>query len=257
MHVDELLTLLDSLYPFAQAESWDHSGFLVGDAKEEIRKILLCLDVTPYVMQYAIDNGFNVLLSHHPLLFTPLDRVTEQNAPLVRKAIQHRINCIALHTNLDKSSKGTGYALCKALDFSSYIQDEYCFIVETQKPVSLHEMQIYLSQRLHTPVRQYGEGNVHRLCIIPGSGMDEWEKALLHHCDTLLTGDVKHHKALDALSSGINVLDAGHVGTEIPVLTELLATLQTQKSMLESSIMMEVCAINPYAHFYPVKGRGD
>ncbi|MBQ3864354.1 MAG: Nif3-like dinuclear metal center hexameric protein [Clostridia bacterium] len=261
MTVHTLYAYLDSLYPFSSAEEWDNSGFLVGSPEDEVQKILVCLDITPAVLRHAAQHGYNVILSHHPLLFRPIQQLTEADTlqSMLRYAVRNDLNIISLHTNLDKSPSGTGAALCKALGFSGCSSSGYVWTVSPSAPCTLEALGNHVSSCLDAPVRLYGSPGtpVGTIGLIPGSGMGEIADAAALGCTTVITGDVKHHAALDALAEGISIIDAGHVGTELPVLNSLKEALQGWEEMLELSIVVDIYTRNPYTYFSPIQEEVD
>jgi dinuclear metal center YbgI/SA1388 family protein len=112
MQVSEILELLNKLAPKGLAMSWDNVGLQVGAPDWQAGKILLTLDVTESVVQYAIKHKFELILSHHPFIFRPINAVTR---PETLTLIEHRIAVIAMHTNLDVVPQGVNYALAEAL----------------------------------------------------------------------------------------------------------------------------------------------
>ncbi|MBK8208318.1 MAG: Nif3-like dinuclear metal center hexameric protein [Planctomycetes bacterium] len=117
MKVATLVDFFDRLYPFALAEEWDNVGLIVGDSKANVTGVLFCLDVTHDVLDEAIAENCNVLVTHHPPIFRALKRinVAELQGGLIAKAIKHGIHLIALHTNLDSAVGGLNDTLCEAL----------------------------------------------------------------------------------------------------------------------------------------------
>jgi len=106
MKIKELLDTLDKIAPFTLQESNDNSGIQFADLEAEIVNILLALDLTGEILEEAIKNSINVIITHHPLLFSPLKQITKQNKPLLFKAITHKVNLIAMHTNFDLAENG-------------------------------------------------------------------------------------------------------------------------------------------------------
>ncbi len=103
MLVEELEQVLDTLAPFATAEPWDNVGLLVGRRGVEVRKVLVALDLTEDVVVEAVTGGYQAVITHHPLLFSPIKSVTDRNrvGVLVTQLIAADIVLFALHTNLD------------------------------------------------------------------------------------------------------------------------------------------------------------
>ena len=79
--IQDVCEFLDSFAPLRLAEEWDNVGLLVGDTKGEVHRLMTCLTVTPETAQEAIDQNVELVVSHHPLPFRPLKRVTTDNIP--------------------------------------------------------------------------------------------------------------------------------------------------------------------------------
>jgi len=106
MKVKNLLNNLDKIAPFSLQESFDNSGIQFADLDAPVTKILLSLDVTRRVLDEALKNKVNLIITHHPLLFSPLKQITKQKNPLLYQAITNKINILALHTNFDLAENG-------------------------------------------------------------------------------------------------------------------------------------------------------
>ena len=106
MKVKNLLNNLDIIAPFFLQESFDNSGIQFADLDAPITKILLSLDVTQETLDEAIENKANLIIAHHPLLFSPIKQITKQKNPLLYQVITAQINLMAMHTNYDLSEDG-------------------------------------------------------------------------------------------------------------------------------------------------------
>ena len=117
MKVSTLVDFFDRLYPFALAEEWDNVGLIVGDSKADVTGVTFCLDVTHEVLDECIEEGCNVLVTHHPVIFRSIKRLNaaELQGGLVAKAFRHGISVISLHTNLDSAIGGLNDTLCEVL----------------------------------------------------------------------------------------------------------------------------------------------
>jgi len=104
--VKNLLNNLDNIAPFFLQENFDNSGIQFADLDALVTKILLSLDVTQGVLDEAIENKANLIIVHHPLLFSPLKQITKQKNPLLFKIITNKINLLAMHTNYDLAENG-------------------------------------------------------------------------------------------------------------------------------------------------------
>ncbi len=106
MKIKQLVETLNQISPFFLQEKFDNSGVQFANLDEDISKILICLDVTEEILQEAIRMECNVILSHHPLFFHPLKRITKQENPFIYQLIYHHLNLISLHTNFDLAENG-------------------------------------------------------------------------------------------------------------------------------------------------------
>ena len=117
MKIKEVLSALERFAPLPLQESWDNAGLQVGLTETEVSGALLCLDVNEAILDEAIQKGCNLVVSHHPLLFRGLKTISDltdvQRA--VRKAIQHDISVISMHTNMDNAQGGVNFRIAQKL----------------------------------------------------------------------------------------------------------------------------------------------
>lgn len=120
--VRKILTQLEQLAPAALAESWDNVGLLVGDPSQEVSLALVALDVTPNVLDQAAENDTPLIIAHHPIIFSGLKRLNEDNGTvsLLRRLIRENRSCIALHTNLDSAPNGLNTYVASLLGISDH-----------------------------------------------------------------------------------------------------------------------------------------
>jgi len=117
MKISQIIAELENYAPLSLQESFDNSGLQVGDISQEVRGILLCLDVTEEVVEEAIKLDCNLIISHHPLLFKPLKKLTGKTyiERCVIKACKHDIVIYASHTNMDNAFGGVNYHLAEKI----------------------------------------------------------------------------------------------------------------------------------------------
>ena len=115
--VQDIVTLLEGLAPPALAESWDNVGLLCGDRAREVTNVLCSLDITEQVVAEAAERGAQMIVAHHPVIFTSISRITEDDATgrILRAAIRHDIALVCMHTNADCAQGGVNDALAAAL----------------------------------------------------------------------------------------------------------------------------------------------
>lgn len=139
MKVSKLLDVINEIAPFRYAEPWDNNGLLVGDKESDVTGIITTLDCHPDVIEEAIENNCNVIVAHHPLIFSKLSAVTEEGVgKIVRALIKHDINLIALHTPLDHQASGVSHMIAEHLGY-------------TDTTVMLKQSEQYKKLRINVP----------------------------------------------------------------------------------------------------------
>ena len=213
----DIIKIIEQDYSPRYALSWDNVGLLAGRDDKEVANIYVALDATDEVVDEAILAGADMLVTHHPLIFSGMKQVNNQNfiGRRLVKLIQHDISYYAMHTNYDVK----GMADLAA----DYLKLENCQILdvtgenEQRNEISLADYceEVKKAFALDT-VKVFGDlkQNVHRVAICPGSGKSDIDQAIAAGADVYVTGDIGHHEGIDALARGLNIIDAGHYGVE-------------------------------------------
>lgn len=227
MLVEDIIKQLDKLSPPKAACAWDNVGLMVGDKKDEVKKILVTLDVDDATIDKAIENDVDLIVSHHPLIFGKISTVTTDSLTGGRiiKMIKASIDCFSMHTNFDICGS-MGDIAANTLGLT----DTFTLEVTMENGDGLGKMadvsQLHMTarnwcervkERFDLPnVKVFGdlEKIVNKIAIYPGSGRDAIELCLKEKVDVLITGDIGHHVGIDAASMGLTVIDAGHYGIE-------------------------------------------
>ena len=118
MTVKELYEILSARIPESLSEEWDNDGLMCApDGTREVSRVLLALDVTEELVDYAIEQGFDLIVSHHPLIFKPVSAINEQNhvARKLIKLIENEIAVFSFHTRADKVKGGVNDRLAELL----------------------------------------------------------------------------------------------------------------------------------------------
>ena len=117
MKIRQVLSALEQFAPLPLQESWDNAGLQLGLTEAEFSGALLCLDVTPAIIDEAVVLGCNLVVSHHPLLFRGLKQVADANdvQRTVRQAIKHDICVVSMHTNMDNAPGGVNWMMAERL----------------------------------------------------------------------------------------------------------------------------------------------
>lgn len=346
----EIIKYFKNLYPENLAEEYDNVGLLVGDDKKEINKILITLDMTTSVLDEAVKQGVDLIISHHPLIFKPLKKINCDNwiSELVFKLIRNNINLFALHTNYDIADNGMNDVIARKINLNniSVLSDEkkeslyklvvyvpvthqeelrntlfengagkignydscsfnidgmgtfrplcganpflgkvnqLAFVNETKvetivtqdklntviskmiethpyeepaydiiklenkivkgigrigelaKPIMLNDFAYNLKQILNLEnVIIVGENKlIKKIAVVGGAGSDFINIAKQKQCDLIITGDVKHHIAIDAIEKGISVIDATHYGLEKVFIEDIKNIIENEFSSIK------------------------
>jgi len=224
----DALDLLEKIAPAWLAESWDNPGLQVGSYSQEIKKIFMALDPTLEALRSASDRHAQLLLTHHPLIFTPLSQVDINAYPgnVVIEAVKGGISVVSAHTNLDVAAGGINDILAELLGLQQVeVLEEKIGVdgaglgrvgnlAKAGMLTSVVEdvRQVFGSDNLRLVAD--GDVQVRRIAVVGGSGGGLTSRASEKEADLLITGDVGHHHALEAKSVGIALIDAGHFQTE-------------------------------------------
>ncbi len=228
MRCNEVIERLELLSPVSFAEKWDNVGLLVGRMDQEIASVYLAVDVTDKVLEEAVLNGADMIISHHPLIFDGLKRITEEDfiGRRVRKLIEENICYYAMHTNFDILGMADAAAEEIKLVNSQVLHTTYEDDISKEgfgrfgklhRPMTLLECAEFVKRRfLLENVTVYGDlrKSVEIAAICPGAGKDFIEDAVAVGADVYITGDISHHAGIDAVARDLMIIDAGHYGIE-------------------------------------------
>lgn len=218
--VSDIYKEIDNLAPFSAQLEWDNSGLLVGNMDNEVKKILVTLDITCDVAKEAIEKGCDMIISHHPIIFSPLKRL-DDNEPVVMLA-KNNISAICMHTCFDVADGGMNDILCRTLGFTPQLntvlddEENVGRIIKLQKDMSVLEVACLIKEKLgNKSVKFYDTKEVVDVIgICSGSASEFIFEAKEKGCDLFITGDVKHHDFINAKNIGLSIIDAGHYYTE-------------------------------------------
>lgn len=219
----DIYDVIDGAAPFASALAFDNVGLLVGDANEEVTRALIALDITPAVVEEAASINANLIISHHPVIFDPLKALGPRDVPY--QLARRNIAALCCHTNLDLSPVcGVNVALAGKLGLKSVkpedVFGEECvlFSGELEKELLPEEFAALVKERLDAKAVGLisGDRPVKKVFLCSGAGGEYTRFAACRGADAYLTGEMKHHEALDAARTGLTCVAAGHYETEKP-----------------------------------------
>jgi len=210
MKLQEIYKHLDKISPFELQEKWDNSGLIVGELSREVSQIVVSLDIDAQMIEESKEGSLFVV--HHPLLFDKITTLDFSKYPsnLLEKMIQKNQSCIALHTNFDQTHLNK-YVFEKVLGFT--LEKQNAFLCTTQGTWNYKTLLKHIKEKLNLPtLRVVGKKeNIRSIALCTGAGaslMDEVE------ADCFLTGDIKYHDAMKAMSEDLMMVDIGHYESE-------------------------------------------
>ncbi len=210
MILKDIYSTLDSISPFELQESWDNSGLVVGSFDDNIEHIVLSIDADIDLVKSL--KPHTLLITHHPLIFSAIKRLDFSSYPsnILKLLIKKEISNIAMHTNFDKShlNKFVATDIIKAKQIT---QDGA--IVYFECNCTLRELCATVQSALSLPDLKCVDAKkrIRRVALITGSGASMYDQV---DADCLLTGDIKYHDAMAALSVGLSMIEIGHFQSE-------------------------------------------
>ena len=246
MTCNEIIEMLEQEFPLKYAMPGDKTGFQVGNREQEIHHIYIAVDATEEVIDEAVRVGADLLLTHHPMIFSPLATITTDSfqGRRVIKMIQNNLCYVSTHTNYDS---------CRMADLAA----DRLGIIDGQvleevadglgigkmgilpKEMTLRECAVYVKEAFGIPsVRFFGDGNekVSRVAICPGSG-----RSVIKYCHALgaevfITGDIDHHTGVDQVDDALPIIDAGHYGIEHIYIEDMQKILEEKYPQLKITV---------------------
>ena len=238
--LEEILSFFRTRFPEELKEEWDNVGLMTGDENQDISKVLVTLDVTQDTVQEAISFGAELIISHHPLIFSPIKSITEDtvSGSLIRQLIKNDISVYSMHTNFDKAKGGMNDLLAEKLgllNIREYFEDELLTpegkkldnigrVGKLPSPMTLDDLADFVKASLgSTAIKIFGDGDemIESVALCTGSGGSMLYSAFNSGADAYITSDLGHHHAQTASEIGLNMIDAGHFETE-NIITEYL-----------------------------------
>ena len=221
MNGKKIIELFEELYPKDLAYDWDNVGLQIGTLNKKINNILLTLDLTIEVVEEAIKNNVDLIVVHHPLIFSAIKSINTDTykGKIIEKLIKSDIALYVAHTNFDVSSYGMNTILANMLNLNDQevleltTEDEGLGKVGTVKSIPMKEYIDFVKNTFKVSnARFIGDLNkvVNKVAITGGSGSSTINSASNNGVDLLITGDISYHQAHDALAINLNVLDIGH-----------------------------------------------
>lgn len=266
--IGEVITLFEEWVPKKLASDWDNVGLQIGSLSTPVKNILVTLDVTEAVINEALENEANLIISHHPLLFKPLKQINfnEPKGKIIQQLIKNDLTVYSAHTNLDVVTGGVNDLLADKLGLKQtrvLVPDDNEFIAELTKDkdekqlyglgrmgilptkLTLKELALQIKEHFNLDgLRVTGSLDqiVEKVAVLGGSGESYYQYAKRLGADVYITGDVSFHHAQDAEAAGLSIIDPGHhiESIMITAVSDFLnQQLETESKVFQSTISTE------------------
>jgi len=243
MRISEVIEVLEEWAPLSLAEDWDNVGLLVGRSSASVSAIMTCLTLTSDVLDEAVAGGAQLIVSHHPLMFRPIQRITSETVEggILLDVIQNGIAVYSAHTGYDSAAGGINQQLAASLELQQVLPlrpsgdpadgpqlgaGRYGLLPE---PTSLGEFNERVQRCLGVQqVQCVGESDqrVHRVAVACGAAAEFLVEAGRLQCDVLLTGEARFHDCLQARALGLGLVLPGHFASEHSAMARLAERLR-------------------------------
>lgn len=248
MTVKKLYDKLTERIPEELRCDWDNDGIMcASDLSAEVNNILITLDVTEEIVDYAISRNFDLIISHHPLIFRPVASLTGENhvSRKLIKLISNNVAVFSFHTRADKVRGGVNDLLAKAIGLNNAVPfGEDCLgrigelPEERELDMFAEDVKMQLGADCVRTADAYNP--VKRVAVVGGDGKDYVADAVKAGADTYLSGRLSYNVMEEAADMGINLIEAGHYFTEFPV-TSFFSSLV---SSLDGNAYIEIADSN-------------
>lgn len=228
--VKQIFEFIDSFAPFSSQEKWDNSGLLLGDPEKQVKTAVVALDATKKTVEAAKNIGADMMVTHHPVIFSPLKKITAGS--VVYDLLTNGISTVSAHTCWDSAAGGVNDTLAKLLGFENAQPME---LEETAtpmarlcevEPMSGEELARLVKEKLGCQLRLADSGKPITKVAICGGSASSLVYEAIGKADAFITGDLSHHVFIDAADSGMTVIAAGHFETEAPSMKPLTEKLK-------------------------------
>lgn len=242
--------LVGGIAPYELAEPWDNVGLLAGSRRTAVTRVLTALDLTEGVIDEALALGAQMIVTHHPIMMDARRRMTDDDREgrLLLRLAQRGMALVAAHTNFDAAPGGVNDTLM-ALMGAQNIAGEGCVRVgDLPEGTTFGRLCERAQQKLRGAIRAYGAADtvVTKLGCCSGAGGGFYAEAKAQGADCFITGEVKHHIALEAMDAGVCIIEAGHFETENPACEVMANALQNACDGLKYNVTVFCSKGNPF-----------
>ena len=256
--VKDVTRVIEEFAPLSIQEAWDNSGLCVGSPEAPVTSVLLGLDCTEELVDEAVACGADMIVTHHPLIFSGLKKISpeDQTGAAVIKAIKAGISVYAAHTSADKVIAGVSGAMAARLGLENVtILDEdgegtgLGVVGDLPEPVSAEEAVALVKERFSLRSMRTSrplEGKISRVAMCGGSGGSLIKAAMSSGAQLYISGDISYHNFFTR--EGFMVMDIGHYESEIEIVDILFSLLRKNFPTFAVRITQNIYS-NPIFYF--------
>ena len=256
--VKDVTKIIEEFAPLSVQESWDNSGLCIGSPDAAVNSVLLGLDCTPELVDEAIGCGADMIVTHHPLIFSGLKKISpeDQVGAAVIKAVKAGISIYAAHTSADKVIAGVSGAMAAKLGLQNVsILDEdgegtgLGVVGDLPQPLSADEAVTLVKDRFGLKMMKASrpvEGKISRVAMCGGSGSSLIKAAMSSGAQLYISGDISYHNFFTR--EGFMIMDIGHYESEIEIVDILFSLLRKNFPTFAVRITQNIYS-NPIFYF--------
>lgn len=228
----------------------DNIGLIIGDIRKKVTGIVTALDVTGKAIDLAIKEKCGLIIVHHPPIYSPIKKIDPASAQgrLIYRLIKNDIAVFAMHTNLDSAPKGLNSEVSVMLGLKKIRSVKHKGIAYRTgllpKKMDAKKLSMHVKKRLKLKtVRYCGRGGeIKKVAVCTGAGADFLYDAARRGAQALITGDIRHHNAVECVELGMTIIDAGHFGTERPMVD--MVTGRLKKALAKSKKRVTIVGLH-------------
>ena len=248
--VKDIENLVGQIAPYELAEPWDNVGLLMGRAGNSVTRVLTALDLTEGVVREAVALGAQAIVTHHPIMMDARKRLTDSDREgrLMLTLAENGIAHIAAHTCFDAAPGGVNDTLMNFMGAENLVGEGCVRVGELEAGMTFEKLCERAKKKLHAQIRAHGtpDTQVKKLGCCSGAGGSLLEEARQLGADCFITGEIKHHIALEAMDAGMCVIEAGHFETENPACEVMANALQNACDELKYNVTVFCSKGNPF-----------
>ena len=258
MKVKDIIEVIEEFAPLSLQEGWDNSGLCIGSPEDPVTSVLFGLDCAPELVDEAVACGADMIVTHHPLIFSGLKKISPDNkvGEAVIKAIKAGISIYAAHTSADKVIAGVSGAMAARLGLENVrILDEdgdgtgLGVVGDLPRPLTSDEAVALVKERFGLEMMKTSrplEGMISRVAMCGGSGGSLIGAAMKSGAQLYISGDISYHNFFTA--DGFMIMDIGHYESEIEIVDILFSLIKKKFPTFAVRITQNIYS-NPIFYF--------